>query len=141
MRIFLDASVLLAAAGSATGASRGVFDYAVEQGWTLQSSPWALQEVIRNLPDLPPLATGNWLRLRRQIVVVDDVVVIDRPVLFTASKDRPILFSALAAAHVLLTLDKADFANLLGGSFYALRIRLPYAFLEEERAAGRLPAA
>ena len=141
MRIFLDASVLLAAAGSATGSSRGVFDYAVAQGRTLQTSPWALQEVMRNLSDLPVLATGNWLRLRRQIVVVDDVVVIDRPVLFTASKDRPILFSALAAANILLTLDKADFASLLGGSFYGLRVRLPYAFLEEERAAGRLQAA
>ncbi len=139
MRIFLDASVLLAAAGSATGSSRGVFDYAAVQGWSLQSSPWALQEVMRNLPDLPLLATGNWFRLRRQIVVVDDVLVLDRPVLFAASKDRPILFSALAASNVLLTLDQADFATILGGSFYGLRVRLPYAFLEEERAAGRLP--
>ena len=95
---------------------------------------------MRNLSDLPVLATGNWLRLRRQIVVVDDVVVIDRPVLFTASKDRPILFSALAAANILLTLDKADFATLLGGAFYGLRVRLPYVFLKEERESGRLPA-
>ncbi len=123
MRIFLDASVLLAAAGSATGSSRGVFDYAAGQGWSLPSSPWALQEVMRNLPDLPLLATGNWFRLRRQIVVVDDVLVLDRPVLFAASKDRPILFSALAASNVLLTLDQADFATMLGGSFYGLRVR------------------
>ena len=61
-----------------------------------------------------------------------------RPVLFAASKDRPILFSALAAANVLLTLHEADFATLLDGSFYGLRVRLPYSFLEEERAAGRL---
>ena len=132
---------MLAAAGSATGSSRGVFDYAAAQGWSLVSCSWALHEVRRNLPDLPAAATGHWLRLRRQIVAVDDVVVIDRPVLFAASKDRPILFSALAAADVLLTLDKGDFTTLLGGSFYGLKVRLPYAFLEEERAAGRLPAA
>jgi hypothetical protein len=138
VRIFLDASVLLAAAGSASGSSRGVFDDAPAQGWRLLSSPWALGEVRRNLPDLPMSATQDWLRLRRQIVVADDVLVIDRPVIFAASKDRPILFSALAAADVLLTLDKADFAGVLGGSFYGLRVRLPYDFLEEERAAGRL---
>lgn len=140
MRIFLDASVLLAAAGSANGALRGVFDYAAAQGWTLVTSPWALNEVLRNLPDLPPQATRDWLPLRRRIVVADDVVVIDRPVIFAVSKDRPILFTALASAEVLLTLDRRDFATLLGGAFYGPRLRLPSDFLIEERAAGRLPA-
>ena len=139
MRIFLDASVLLAAAGSSTGASRGVCDGAAAQGWRLLSCPWALGEVRRNLPDLPAAAARDWPQLEGRIAVVEDVVVINRPVLFAASKDRPILFSALAAADVLLTLDKADFASLLGGSFYGLRVRLPYDFLSEERAAGRLP--
>ena len=139
MRIFLDASVLLAAAGSPTGSSRGVFDYADAQGWRLVSSPWALGEVQRNLPDLSPAAAVIWPQLQCRLAVVEDVVVINRPVLFAASKDRPILFSALAAADVLLTLDKADFAGFLGGSFYGLRVRLPYDFLSEERASGRLP--
>ncbi len=141
MRIFLDASVLLAAAGSANGASRGVFDYAAAQGWTLVSSPWALNEALRNLPDLQAQATRDWLPLRRRIFVADDVVVLDRPVIFAASKDRPILFTALASAEVLLTLDRADFAAMLGGTFYGLRVLLPCDFLTEERAAGRLPAA
>ena len=140
MRIFLDASVLLAAAGSASGASRGVFDYATAQRWQLVSSPWALGEVSRNLPDLPADAAHDWARIRRKVTIVADVLVLDRPVVFRASKDRPILFSALAAADVLLTLDKTDFATVLGGSFYGLRVRLPYYFLEEERASGRLPA-
>ena len=83
-------------------------------------------------------ATQDWLRLRRQIAVADDVLVVDRPVIFAASKDRPIPFSALAAADVLLALDKADFAGMLSGSFYGLRVRLPYDFLQEERDAGRL---
>jgi hypothetical protein len=59
-------------------------------------------------------------------------------VVFAASKDRPILFTALAWADVLLTLDKADFADVLGGTFYGLRVMLPYDFLQHERAAGRL---
>ena len=33
-----------------------------------------------------------------------------------------------------------DTSVLLGGAFYGLRVRLPYGFLTEERAAGRLPA-
>jgi len=59
-------------------------------------------------------------------------------VIFAASKDRPILFTALAWSTVLLTLDKADFADVLGGQFYGLEVLLPYQFLERERAVGRL---
>ncbi len=137
MKLFLDTSVLLAAAGSATGSSRALFLYAATQNWLLVSSPYALNEVLRNLPKLPPNATTEWLLLRPQLSVVDDVVSLDRPVIFAASKDRPILFTALAWADVLLTLDKADFRDVLGGMFYGLSVRLPYDFLARERAAGR----
>jgi hypothetical protein len=40
----------------------------------------------------------------------------------------------------LLTLDKGDFADVLGGAFYGLRVLLPYDFLEQQRTAGRLIA-
>ena len=138
MRLFLDASVLLAAAGSSRGASRALFTHSSAQGWALVSSPFALNEVLRNLPKLPTVATAEWLRLRPHVKVVDDVVSMDRPVIFAASKDRPILFSALAWADVLLTLDKGDFGDLLGGAFYGLAVLLPYDFFKRERAAGRL---
>lgn len=138
MRLFLDASLLLAAAGSPTGSSRALFSYAGAEGWVLMSSPYALNEVLRNLGKMPAPATAVWLRLRPLVTVVDDVVSLDRPVIFTASKDRPILFTALAWTQVLLTLDKADFADVLGGTFYGLHVLLPYDFLERERAAGRL---
>ncbi|MBI4026176.1 MAG: PIN domain-containing protein [Verrucomicrobia bacterium] len=138
MRLFLDASVLLAAAGSANGSSHALFSYAATQGWALVCSPYALNEVLRNLSKLPASATTEWLRLRPQVTVVDDVVSMDRPVVFASRKDRPILFTALAWANVLLTLDKADFADVLGGTFYGLRVLLPYDFLQHERAAGRL---
>ncbi|MGH8676012.1 MAG: hypothetical protein ACREVG_17115 [Burkholderiales bacterium] len=106
-------------------------------GWILVSSPYAVSEVLRNLSRFPGAATA-WVRLRRQLAIVDDVVSLNRPVIFTASKDRPILFTALASAQTLLTLDREDFADLIGGQFYGLQVGLPFEFLEQERAAGRL---
>jgi hypothetical protein len=141
VKLFLDASVLLAACGSAKGSSRAIFHVAPAAGWTLVSSPYAVNEAVRNLPKLPAAATVEWLRLRRQLIITDDIVSLDRPTIFAASKDRPILFTALACSRTLLTLDREDFADLIGGEFYGLRVRLPYDFLEEERAAGRLKIA
>jgi predicted nucleic acid-binding protein len=136
--IFLDTSVLLAACGSANGSSRALFTLAPRQGWTLISSVYAANEVVKNLHVFAASSTAEWLRLKSLLVLVDDVVTIDRPVIFTAGKDRPILFTALAYAQVLLTLDRADFRDLLGGTFYGLAVLLPSDFLERERSAGRL---
>jgi predicted nucleic acid-binding protein len=138
VRLFLDASVLLAASGSSKGSSRAIFHLAPAAGWTLVSSLYVVNEVLKNLPKLPAAATADWVALRRHLLIVDDVVSLDRPTLFTASKDRPILFTALASSTTLLTLDREDFADLIGGAFYGLAVRLPFDFLEEERAAGRL---
>jgi len=102
------------------------------------SSPYGLSEVVRNLSKLPAVATAEWVRFRQQLEIVDDIVSLDRPVVLSASKDRPILFTALAWSDTLLTLDRQDFASLIGGEFYGLRVRLPFEFLEEERSAGRL---
>jgi hypothetical protein len=87
---------------------------------------------------LTPGATAEWAKLRPTVLFVDDVFSLDRPVAFAASKDRPILFTALAWADVLLTLDKMDFADLLGGTFYGMQVLLPCEFLRQERIAGRL---
>lgn len=59
MRLLLDASVLLAASGSARGASREIFRRAAVCGWTLLTTPYVLKEVITNLSNLPPAATGE----------------------------------------------------------------------------------
>jgi len=69
---------------------------------------------------------------------MDDILTLDRPVVFSAGKDRPVLFSALAWADVLLTLDSGDFGDLLGGSFYGMPVLRPGQFLQRERTAGRL---
>ncbi len=102
------------------------------------SSFYAANEVVKNLHGFHASATAEWLRLRRLLLLADDVVTIDRPTIFTAGKDRPILFTAVAHAQVLLTLDRADFRDLLGGSFYGLVVLLPSDFLERERSTGRL---
>jgi hypothetical protein len=48
------------------------------------------------------------------------------------------LFRALAWADVLLTLDRGDFEGFMDKPFYGLLVFKPGAFLERERAAGRL---
>lgn len=138
MKLFLDTSVLLAACGSAAGASRAIFLAAPKQGWELLASPWVIGEVMRNLLKFPAAVTAEWLRLRRQITIVDDVVSLNRALVFPVSKDRPVLLTALAMANVLITLDRADFTGVLGSQCYGLPILLPYNFLERERAAMRL---
>lgn len=138
MRLFLDTSVLLAASGSATGASRKIFRLASQNSWTLIATPYADKEVRNNLWHFPTVAATEWNRLRGELLVMDDVFTLDRPTVFAPAKDRPILFSALAWADVLLTLDRGDFATLLGSEFYSLAILTPGQFLVRERAAGRV---
>jgi predicted nucleic acid-binding protein len=136
--LFLDSSVLLAACGSGKGASREIFRRAPKQPWTLITIPYVLEEVARNLRNLPPQASADWVRLRRQLRIEDNVLSLDRPAVFVPAKDRPILFSALAWSDVLLTLDTRDFGELLDKEFYGLAVLRPGAFLERERAMDRL---
>jgi hypothetical protein len=138
VKLFLDTSVLLTASASAKGASRGILLGAAANGWVLLATPYVIEEVYRNLPEMAPEATSDWARLRPLLVVMDDVVTLDRPAVFEPAKDRPILFSALAWADVLLTLDRADFGSLMDSTFYGLRVLRPGVFLEQERAAGRI---
>ena len=137
MKLFLDTSVLLAASGSATGASRELFRLAPTEGWILLATPYVVHEVEQNLPDLPTLWSEDWGRLRPALSIADDVFTLDRPVVFGPAKDRPILFSALAWADVLLTLDRVDFGDLLNNSFYGLAILTPGMFLKQHRRAER----
>lgn len=138
MKIFLDSSVLLAAAGSAHGASRALFDLQKAGGWSLLYTPYVRSEVKDNLTFLAPAALSSWLALSHKLNLVDDSLVMDWPVVFSPAKDRPILFTALAYADVLLTLDRADFGPLMGIGFYGLQIMKPGEFLCRERAVGRI---
>ena len=141
MRLFLDTSVLLAASGSAKGASRELFRLAPLNGWVLVSAPYSMVEVERNLSKLGGDAVNVWRDFRPQLLVMTDVLTVELPTVFPVAKDRPILFSAHAWADVLLTLDQGDFGVLLGESFYGMPILKPGSFLIRERVAGRLISA
>ncbi len=139
MKLFLDASVLLAACGRAAGGSRAVCDLAAAQGWRLLASDYVVREVEKNVRQrLPAAAQNEWQRLKPSLEVMTDVLTFDWPVVFPASKDRPVLFTAAATADVLLTLDRADFGGVMGVGFYGLPVMKPGDFLSRERAAGRL---
>src|SRR5206468_945125 len=101
-------------------------------------NPYVVEEVFLNLRDLPPSASAQWARLRPEILILDDVLSLDRPVVFEHSKDRPILFSALAWADILLTLDQAHFGGFMATPFYDLVVLRPGVLLERQRAAGIL---
>ena len=138
MRLFLDSSVCLAASASAVGASRRIFQLAPPNDWVLVATPYVLEEVLHNLPRLPVRATSTWSRLRLQILVYDDVLTLDRAAVFPATKDRPILFGALAWGDALLTLDRADFGELIGSDFYGLPVLTPGMYLRKVRTSGHL---
>ena len=142
MKLFLDASVLLAACGRPAGGSHAVCDLAAGQGWRLLTSNYVMHEVEKNVRlRLPASAQGEWERLKPLLEVTADVVTFDWPVVFPAAKDRPVLFTAAATADVLLTLDRADFGPVMAAGFYGLAMLRPGDFLRRERAAGRLREA
>ena len=136
MRIFLDASVVLAACGRSAGGSRAIFDLAFRNGWRLLTSPYVLAEVTKNLAKLPSTALSEWPTLSAKLALTRDVWTMDRPAVFTPAKDRPVLFTAAAWASVLLTLDTGDVGGLMETGFCHRAGMMPGAFLESERTTG-----
>ena len=130
MNLLLDTSVLLAACGRADGASGYIVRQSQTRQWALISTPYIVDEVNRNAPKFGPHAETAWTAFQLMLIVKDDVWTLDRPVIFEASKDRPVLFAAAAYADVLLTLDRRDFRNLIGTTFYNLMVTTPGLFLE-----------
>ena len=130
MRVFVDTSVLLAAAISRDGAARELFRRARREGWELSTAQWCAEEAARNLSTKYPAALPAWRGLRRQLRVVPNVLVLDRPLVFPVAKDRPVLLTALALrADTLVTYDRADFQDKLGRSVYGLRLAVPAELL------------
>lgn len=133
MRLFLDTSVLLAAAGSANGASRHLVSKGKKHGLPLLSSPYCLAETNQNISKLGKLASEDWHSfVRPRIQLVQDCTTIDLPLVFSAAKDRPVVISALAAkCHWLLTLDREDFGPYFATGIYGMRVATPGTFLME----------
>lgn len=139
MNLFLDSSVILAACGRPSGASRYVFVRAAELGWHLLTSTYVVIEVERNLQlRMPATALSEWQQLAPRLERVADIVTFQWPALFDAAKDRPILFTAVAFSDVLLTLDRVDFGAFMRTGFYGLQVLTPGEFLRRERLEGRM---
>jgi len=138
VKCFLDTSVLLAACLSESGASRALYHYANANDWRLICTQYGINETECNLPLLPSFASERWQEFRPSLKVLKDIWSMDRPTIFSKSKDKPILYSALAWADVLLTLDQADFQSRVGNQFYGLQILRPGQFLEQQRNHGLL---
>lgn len=140
MKLFLDTSVILAAAGSAKGASRFVIDEATANRWTLLTAAYCLEEAQRNARKVGPRAPA----VLRQLIVpklslVPTKLAFDKVLVFPKAKDRPVLLSALGAeADFLLTLDEADFQRVIGSRVYSLAVITLGLFLLAEREAGRI---
>jgi hypothetical protein len=132
VKVFLDASVILAACGRDTGASRRIFDIHRQEGWLLLAGGYVMGEVRANIGALGEQAVADWRRLESALNLVRDQFVVDWPVVFAPAKGRPVLFTALAFADVLLTLDKRDFGPLMGVVFYGLEIMKPGDFLKRK---------
>lgn len=133
MRVFVDSSVVLAACASSQGASRELFRRARARKVELVTALWCLAEVERNLPKMEKSAATAWRHLQRHLMVVPTTVVLDRPLVFGAWKDRPVLVSALASASsCLLTLDRADFQRRIGRDVYDLTILTPGDWLRRQ---------
>lgn len=127
MKLFLDSSVLLAASGSARGASRLLIVEAADLGLELVSSLYCFEEARHNLPKLGMQANADFETYVAPMVgCIDTRLVVDRPLVYPVTKDRPVVAGALAAdCHALLTLDRADFQRLLGSQIYGMHILTP----------------
>ena len=132
--------MLLAAAGSAKGASRFVITKAKAHGWELVSSDYCAEEARRNLPKVGRPAASAWQNeIVPRVRFVRASLVLNKPLVFPKAKDRPVVITALAARAVwLLTLDEGDFHTKLGREVYGLRIVTPGEFLFEQRRLGQL---
>lgn len=115
MRLFIDTSVLLAASGSAKGASRFLIAEAAAHGWELLSSDYCAEETRRNLPKLGRSAASAWkTEIAPRVQLMRASVALDKPLVFPKMKDRPVVITALAVrAEWLLTLDATDFHGRL----------------------------
>jgi predicted nucleic acid-binding protein len=140
VKLFLDTSVLLAASGSAKGASRFLIAEANAHAWELLSSDYCAEETRRNLPKLGRSAAFAWrTEIAPRVQLMRASLALDKPLVFPKAKDRPVVITALAAqAEWLLTLDETDFHGKLGREVHGLRIATPGEFLLEQRTQGDL---
>ena len=132
MTVFLDTSTILAACWSNRGLSRLLVEYAPKADWRLVTADYCISEVEKNVRKHPSGAV-DWVRIvRARLESVGSVYVLDRPIVFDATKDKPVILSAIGSdADYLVTSDTTDFAHLLGTVVYGVKVRTPKSFLLE----------
>lgn len=139
LKVFVDSSVLIAGAGSGSGASRAVLTMAEIGLFQLLVSPQVLDECERNLRKKLPKALPVFAQL---LASIDPEVAPEPPAeklaqweLVIAAKDAPILGAAvLAGADRLLTLDEKDFTVEVG-KISSINIQSPSDFIQQIRQA------
>ncbi|NJN99025.1 MAG: PIN domain-containing protein [Anaerolineales bacterium] len=137
-RIFADSSILIAGAGSRSGASRAVLTMAEIGLFKLLVSRQVLDECDRNLRKKLPAALPLFVEL---LALVNLEIVPDPPLAESVrwqsiieAKDAPILAAAvLAAPDRLLTLNTKDFTPAVAARS-SLIIQTPGDFVQEIRA-------
>ena len=140
MKVFIDTSVLLAAAGSENGASCFLFEQAPIRGWVLVTTHYCLEEAQRNVAKVGRKASATLNEsLLPKLVFVPTELAFDKVLVFPKAKDRPVLLSSLGAeSDHLLTLDEGDFQKVIGSHVYGMGVSTPGLFLIAERKAGRI---
>lgn len=118
-RVFVDASVLFAAAYSTTGSSREVVRFAIEGSVQVVLGEYVLEEAERNLALKAPAA----LRAFRELIELIAPEVVGRPTASELSeaaayinvKDAPVIAAAVkAGADCLVTWDRKHFIDVPG---------------------------
>lgn len=138
MRIFLDANVLIAAAGNSDGGSAYLCRVARQEGWHLLSSAYVLREARTNVAKKLPLHQGDFEALLSQaaLCIVTDASKTIRELCcrVVPEKDVPVLAAAiLSKSDILCTLDRRDFHKQTVRNFcrsFDLKIQAPKELLE-----------
>ncbi len=98
MKVFIDTSVLLAAAGSENGESSFLFEQAPIRGWVLITTHYCLEEAQRNVAKVGRKASTTLNEsLLPKLVFVPTELTLDKVLVFPKAKDRSVLLSALGA--------------------------------------------
>ena len=115
-----------------------MLDLAPWNGWELIVTNYVLGETARHVAELHQEAREEWLRVQPRLRIKRTAWIIDSMAVFPNRKDKPVLGSAIRWADVLLTHDRSGFHDLLGTTFFRLRISTPGEFLKQQRASGVL---
>lgn len=138
IRVFVDASVLFAAAKSETGASREIIRLAIQGKVRLVASQFVLEEVRRNLKAKAPEAVAafdDFLNAVSFELVKPTKREVEAAMEYVAAKDAPIIAAAQRAqVDFLVSLDRRHIVDVFEVKRRSgLNILLPVELLAEIR--------